>query len=130
MDWSGIGGLIRQLGGPDQALSMIMDARGENPGASVNPLLQGKSPTELAILDRYSNAQQARNQYGLPLAAAGITLGAVPYEAAKGLMQATGATGLMSGIGSLFGHPDYGIDQTTSPASFNNVAAYYHGLLD
>lgn len=130
MDWSGIGGLINQLGGPEQALSQVMDARGENPGAAINPLLQNKSVPDLALIDRYANAQAARNKYGTPLALAGITLGAVPYEAAKGAMQATGANKLMGAIGGFFGHPDYGFDQTTSPASWNNVAAYYHGLFN
>ena len=130
MDWRGIGSLIQQLGGTDQALSAIMDARGENPNGTVNPLLQNKSISDLALIDRYSNAQAAKQQYGTPLALAGITLGAVPYEAAKGLMQATGTGKLMSSIGGFFGHPDYGIDQSTSPASMQNIAAYYHGLFD
>lgn len=132
-NWQGIGGLIRQLGGPEQALSAIMGARGENPGESyINPALQGMSPTELGLADRYASAQTARNSVGLPMALAGITLGAVPYEGAKALEQTfpNFFGGLNRGLGTLVGRPDFGIGQATSPASLDNISAYYQGLFN
>ena len=119
---------------PNQAFSAVMDTRGENPGGIPHPLLAGKSPEELALYDRYASASQARNNLGLPLAA----LGGFPiaaYEGIKGLSQNVPGMGwLLPTIGRMTGDPkaaqNYALNQSTSPASFRNVGAYFAGLFD
>jgi len=124
--------ITKQLGDPNQALSAIMDARGENPGGMVNPLLQNRSPEELALLDRYAGGRQAYDQYG-PAA----MLGAIPhagYEALKGVTQNVPALGnAFNSIGRLFGGQggagDFSQDQTTSSATPRNPLAYLQGVM-
>lgn len=124
--------LTRQLGDPNQALSAIMDARGENPNAVANPLFQGRSPSELALLDRYAGGQQAYQQYG-----PASLLGVIPhagYEAMKGVTQAAPFLGnAFNSIGRYFGGGagagDFSQNQTSSPASFSNPMAYLRGAM-
>lgn len=127
--------LIAGLGDADQAFSKVKDARGENPGASVvDPSLQGLDPATLALLDRMSSARQARASTGLPLAALGGLLGIAPYEALKGAAQAVPAVGgpVLRAAGKLTGDPNadanYAADDTSSPASIQNILAYFYGL--
>ena len=125
--------LLSSLGDPNQAFSKVMDARGENPGASVDPRLAGLSPDKLAILDRVGSARQARESQGLPLAFLGGALGIAPYEGLKWIGQnVPGGKNLFQAAGRLTGDAkaddNYDLDETTSPASLKNIAAYFSGL--
>ncbi len=132
-DYSSIQNTLRQISpDPGAQLSAVMDTRGENPYGIPNPLLQGKSPEELALYDRYAGGQQAYQQYG-PAA----FLGVVPhlgYEGLKGITQAAPSLGnAFNSIGRLFGGSsgagDFSQTQDTSPASFNNPMAYLRGAM-
>jgi hypothetical protein len=134
-DYNSISNTLRQISpDPNAAFSAVMDTRGENPGGIPHPLLQGKSPEELALYDRYGSAQQARQTLGFPMAA----MGALPiaaYEGIKGISQnVPGMSGLLPMIGRLTGdkkaEQNYAMNSSTSPASFNNVSAYLRGLFD
>lgn len=127
--------LLEKLGDPDQAFSRVMDARGENPGAgAITESLQGLDPATLALLDRMGSARQARSSIGLPMAALGGLLGIAPYEAFKGLAQAVPSVGqpILRAAGGATGDPkasaNYTLDKTSSPASLQNVLAYFYGL--
>jgi hypothetical protein len=133
--FSDLADLIARLGDPDQAFSKVKDARGENPGAgSIDPLLQNLDAPVLALLDRMSSAKQAKKAIGLPMAGLGGLLGIAPYEALKGAAQAVPSVGMpiFKAAGAVTGDPNaganYSLDQTSSPASLQNVLAYFYGL--
>lgn len=126
--------LLRSISGsnPNAAMTMVDIARKATPG-NPHPALTGKSPEELAILDRLAWGQQMKDNYGrIPALLSGAIYGG-GYEAAKGLQQANfpGANKLMQFVGDLFGNETNAQqmeqDETTSPASLRNIGALLYG---
>ena len=128
---------LRSLGSPGQAMTQVDMARGAVPGRTA-PLFQGLDPSELAIYDRLAWGSQMKDQYGSIPALLSTMLMGGGYEATKGLQQAgipgvsRAAGGLMDFVGSGLGGSNaqhMETDETTSPASLQNLLAMIYGSL-
>lgn len=128
MDRKGLVALIQRLGGLEKADSDIITER-VKPGHQ--PALAGLSKEELAQADRFSQGAVTRREDG-PITAALTVPFAGAYEGTKGLAQSdallgpTGIPGLAKLLLEAFG-PEFEVDDTTSPASLDNVLAYAKG---
>lgn len=115
--------LLDQIGTPMGAMLQSDINRGVLPGAK-SPWSEGMSPTNMAELDRYAWGAQA-GLGGLPVAAG--------YEALKGASRIPGLDQILPAVASAMGFEDTGAqfqqDETSSPASFGNLAAYIKGAL-
>lgn len=120
--------LVRALGGAKKADSDAVVERAK-PG-SVGALA-GLPPEQLAQLDRFTQGATTRREDGGLTAALTVPF-AAGYEGVKGLAQAEslGSTGLPGGARALLEAlgPEFGIDESTSPASLENVLAYLRGV--
>jgi len=111
--------LVEQLGGFNNAFNAVDAAR---TGGKIAPTLAGRSPEELAQLDRYSQFGDVGENLGI-IGYPSAMLGAIGYE--------YGMKNPLIGnlVSKLTGDDQYKIDKTTSPSSWGNVAAAHRGYL-
>lgn len=116
--------MVQGMGSNPTARMLQMDInRGVLPGAKT-PGVEGLDPTQLALLDRYAWGQQG-GLGGVPVAAG--------YEALKAVSQLPGMSRVLPGVASALGFENtsnqFENDDTSSPASLQNVLTYIKGAL-
>jgi hypothetical protein len=126
MDREALAALVAALGGPAGASATVV---GQREGTGGSDALAGKSQQELALLDRFSHGAMARDKMGLAAALLGLPL-AAGYEGAKAVAQNPLTRLTPAGVGAeallrVAGGP---LNEKTSPASLENVAAYFGGM--
>lgn len=113
--------LVAALGGPAAASATVV---GQREGKGGVEALAGKGQQELALLDRYSHGALARDQMGRALALLGVPAAAA-YEGVKAVEQSPFRNWMSRTLLDLSGGS---VNETTSPASFDNVTAYLEGI--
>lgn len=129
--------ILGGLGGTATTRMLRVDALRDPKALGGDPALKAMnlSVPEQALLDRLAHGQQIREEYGTIPALAHGAFFLAPYEAGKGAAQSKIGQALLSAFTKNAGKgpkwlQQLQMDETTSPASLENVKAFFSGALD
>lgn len=135
-DLSRLREILKGLGGTATSRMNRVDALRDPTALGHDPALEamGLSVEEQALLDRLAHGEQIREEYGTPVALAHGAFAMAPYEALKGAAQSRLGQALLGAFTKNKGEGSKSLqqlrlDETTSPASFENVKAFFRGAV-